>query len=375
MEYKYISADNHCDSWWLPKNLFQERLPAKFREHGPRVVDGPDGSFWFWEGKRRRESADGSSNAALLKRFYPKADVAPGSMPPTTPELLLAHMDLGRVYSAVFYSDTRKWSIDDPQLRMAVTRVYNDYIMELNSVAPDRLMLLPQVPTFNVKEAPAELRRLIDKGAKAVEFHVFDLETPIYSGDWDETFRIAADAGVPICTHIGDGAGVPYPPNERGSSFAHFSIAPFSIAKYIPQFAFTGAFERTPNLQVSVAECRIGWLPFLFSWMDRQVEIRPPDPTVKLTLKPSEYIRRNMTFTFEEDKLGAQMIQYDWSLLKDVAVWGSDYPHEQGTWPEATEMLDEMLVGLTPQEKRYITCDHAARLFHVKMPEPAASGG
>jgi len=40
VDYKYISADNHCDSWWIPKNTFQERLPAKWREIGPRVVDG-----------------------------------------------------------------------------------------------------------------------------------------------------------------------------------------------------------------------------------------------------------------------------------------------------------------------------------------------
>ncbi len=373
MHYKYISADNHCDSWWLPKNLFQERLPERFRDAGPRVIDGPDGSYWFWEGQRRKESADGSTNAKMLQRFYPKANVEPGSLPPTTPHILLEHMDMGHVYAAVFYSDTRKWPFADADLRMAVTRVYNDYVMELNAEAPDRLMLLPQIPTFNAAAAAAELRRLVAQRAKAVEFHVFDLETPIYSGDWDETFAIAADAGIPLCLHIGDGAGVPYPPNERGSSFAHFSIAPFSIARYIPQFVFAGAFERCPALQVTVAECRIGWLPFLFSWMDRQVEIRPPDPTIKLSLKPSEYVRRNMTFTFEEDKLGAEMIKHDWSMLKDVAIWGSDYPHEQGTWPDATGLLDEMLAGLTSDEKRYITCDHAAKLFNVTLPQASVS--
>ncbi len=373
VEYKYISADNHCDSWWLPKNLFQERLPQALREDGPRVVDGPDGSFWFWEGKRRRESAEGSSNRMLLDRFYSKADVATGAMPPTNPALLLEHMDITHVYAGVFFSDTRKWKIENPALRMAVTRVYNDFVMEVNAHAPERLMLLPQVPVFSPPDAAAELRRMLDKGAKAVEFHCFDLAEPIYSDVWDETFGMAADAGVPLCCHIGDGAGVPYPPNERGSSWAHFTIAPLSVAKYIPQFVFAGVFERFPKLQVSFAECRIGWLPFLFSWMDRQVEIRPPDPTVKLSMMPTEYVKRNMTFTFEEDRLGARMIQYDWSLLKDVAIWGSDYPHEQGTWPEPADLLDEMLVGLTPQERQYITCDHSARLFNIKMPQAATA--
>lgn len=373
MEYKYISADCHVDSWWLPKNLFQERLPEKWREIGPRVVDGPDGSFWFWEGKRRRESADGSGNAAMLKRFYPKADVKPGDMPPTTPKTLLEHMDVSKVYAGVFFSDTRKWPFADKDLHLEVTRIYNDYIMELNSAAPERLMLLPQVPMFSAADAAAEVKRMLDRGCKAMEFHCFDLEQPIYSGAWDEAFDLLAEAGVPLCAHIGDGAGVPYPPNERGSSWAHFSIAPFSIAKYIPQFVFSGTFERFPKLQVSVAECRIGWLPFLFAWMDRQVEIRPPDPTVTLGMLPSEYIRRNMTFTFEEDRIGARMIQYDWSMLKDVAIWGSDYPHEQGTWPEPADMLEKMLVGLTPEEQRYIVLDHAAKLFNIQLPSATAA--
>ena len=280
-------------------------------------------------------------------------------------------MDRARIWFGVYFSDTRKWAFADPELNLAVTQTYNDYVMELNATAIERLCILPQIPTWAPEHAAGELKRMLDKGAKAVEFHPFDLAQPIYSDAWDETFGMAAEAGVPLCCHIGDGAGVPYPPNERGSSWAHFSIAPFSIAKYIPQFVFSGAFERFPKLQVSVAECRIGWLPFLFSWMDRQVEIRPPDPTVKLSMMPTDYIKRNMTFTFEEDRLGAKMIQYDWSMLKEVAIWGSDYPHEQGTWPEATDMLDKMLVGLTDEEKRYVTCDHSAKIFNVKMPTPA----
>ena len=206
----------------------------------------------------------------------------------------------------MYFSDTRKWAFENRELNKAVTQAYNDFVMELNQQAIERICILPQIPTWAPEWAADELKRMLDKGAKAVEFHPFDLAQPIYSDAWDATFGLAAEAGVPLCCHIGDGAGVPYPPNERGSSWAHFSIAPFSIAKYIPQFVFSGAFERFPKLQVSVAECRIGWLPFLFTWMDRQVEIRPPDPTVNLSMMPTDYIKRNMTFTFEEDRLGAQ---------------------------------------------------------------------
>ena len=100
-------------------------------------------------------------------------------------------------------------------------------------------------------EAATELQRLLDLGAKAVEFHCFDLAKPIYSDAWERTFAMAEEAGVVLCSHIGDAAGVPYPPNERGSSWAHFSIAPFSVAKYIPQFVFAGT--RVGRLRSSAA--------------------------------------------------------------------------------------------------------------------------
>lgn len=376
VEYKYISADNHIDSWWLPKNLYQERLPAQFRDSGPRVIEEADGNtFWFWENKKRRESADnpGPTNARLLKQYYRKLTLPPGTMPPTNPKMLLEHLDLSHIYAGVFFSDTRKWAFENPELNMAVTQVYNDYVMELNAANPERLMYLPQVPTWSSERAPAELKRMIAKGARAVEFHCFDLDKPIYSGAWDEFFDIASSAEVVLCTHIGDTAGTPYWPNERGSSWAGFTMAPMSNARFIPQFVFSGTFERYPKLQVSFAECRIGWLPFLFSWMDRQVEIRPPDPTVKLTMMPTDYVKRNMTFTFEEDRIGGRMVQYDWANLKECAVWGGDYPHDQGTWPEPEGFLENLLPGLTDAERRYITCDHSAKIFHVKMPQPATA--
>jgi predicted TIM-barrel fold metal-dependent hydrolase len=370
VEYKYVSADNHMDWYWLPANLFQDRVPAKFKGQAPKIVETEHGTRWFWEGKARSDSATGKNNANFLKRFYPAFRFPAGTLPPATPSILLEHLDLAQIYAGIFYSDTRKWSIADRELRLAVYRAFNDFAMECNAVDPKRLMILPQIPTFAPDAALPELRRMLDRGAKAVEFSVHDVATSICSDAWDGVYDLASEAGVPLCTHIGDGAGVPYPPNENGLAFAHFSIAPMSVARYIPQFVFSGAFERFPKLQVSFGECRIGWLPFLISWMDRQIDVRPPD-NIKLSKLPSEYVKSNLTFTFEEDRMGAKMLAHDWSFLKHCAVWGADYPHEQGTWPDPTAVLDEMLEGLDAKERRYVTCDHAARIFNVRMPAPA----
>jgi predicted TIM-barrel fold metal-dependent hydrolase len=372
VDYKYISADNHLDAYWLPKDLWQKRLPANMREKGPKVVETPQGSYWFWEGKTHWDSADGSSNAKMQKKYFSRANLKGGERPPADPKMLLEHMDMASIYSGIFFANTRKWSVQDPKLRDEIFRTYNDFIIEeINAHSPDRILALPNLPTYDPAGCVTELKRLIDKGTKAVEFGLFDLGKPLYDEAWEPVFEMAASANIPLCTHIGDGAGNPYPPNVRGSSLAHFSITPFAALKFIPQFVFSGAFERFPDLRVCIAECRIGWLPFLFNWMDRQAEIRPPDPTVPLSKMPTDYIKNNMVFTFEEDYIGARMLDKDWAHLAGCAVWGSDYPHEQGTWPDPSAAIEEMFKGIDPKLKHEILYEHSRRFFNIEGPQTA----
>ena len=52
--YRFISAHDHIDLRWLPKDLWTERLPGKLRQRGPRVVENEKGSYWTWEGQTFR---------------------------------------------------------------------------------------------------------------------------------------------------------------------------------------------------------------------------------------------------------------------------------------------------------------------------------
>lgn len=80
---------------------------------------------------------------------------------------------------------------------------------------------------------------------------------------------------------------------------------------------------RAPSLaQWVMAECRIGWLPFLFFWMDRQVEIRQPDDLIPLSMRFSEVVLRNIRLTFENDALDAQPLGCEWSLLAATCCGG-----------------------------------------------------
>jgi hypothetical protein len=124
-----------------------------------------------------------------------------------------------------------------------------------------------------------------------------------------------------------------------------------------------------------MAECRIGWLPFLFSWMDRQYLMRPPDRTVSLRGPPSEYVRRNVRFTFEDDTVGARLLELDPGPLRETVMWGCDYPHPQGVWPSPQPVLERLLGRVDPALRHEILFGRAARLFRIEAEQVSTGTG
>ena len=97
--------------------------------------------------------------------------------------------------------------VKDLELGQACLRTYNDYLLdEWCATDPARLFGTVILPLFDVDLAVAELKRVLDKGAKAVAFSenptVLGLPS-IHTNHWDPLFEVASDAQIPICTHIG----------------------------------------------------------------------------------------------------------------------------------------------------------------------------
>ena len=377
VQYKYNSADNHLDQRWIPGDLWQSRMDAKFREAGPKLVDTDDGLMWSWEGKiwggRDGGTADGPDNAKILEEFYGPAGVTvePGKLPPADPALILEHMDLAGIYAYVGYGSVRKWQIENYDLRMEVHRVYNDWVMELNQPDPDRLLMLPHLPTWDVDACAGEIDRMAKLGCKAVEFPVFDISEEIWHEAWEPTWAAASEAGIVLCSHIGDKAGAPYAQIDRGVRMAHFSTVPFVAAKPIAQMTYAGVFQRHPNLKYNYGECRAGWAPFLLQWMDRQAEERPGlFKDSGLELMPSDYVKRQVTITFEEDYIAGMMLQHEESMLADILMWGADYPHPQGIWPEVGPVVDKIFKGVDDAVKQDVVWNRCLEVFNLDGPAP-----
>jgi predicted TIM-barrel fold metal-dependent hydrolase len=110
---------------------------------------------------------------------------------------------------------------------------------------------------------------------------------------------------------------------------------------------------------VVLGEAGIGWIPYILWRMDGEWEDQFKD--LSLTMPPSEYWKRQVWATYQTDPVGVKLLD---ELGVDKVMWGSDFPHPDGVWPDSREYVARELGHLPAATRRAIVCDNAARLYN-----------
>ena len=125
------------------------------------------------------------------------------------------------------------------------------------------------------------------------------------------------------------------------------------------------AFSRFPDLRFSLTEGDIGWIPY-FLWRAEHVLDRHHGWTGHTfpegVAGPTDVFHRNILCCFIKEPVGVANID---AFNIDNVCWESDYPHSDGTWPEAPEVLMDTLAGLDDQQVDKIT--HANAMAHYRF--------
>jgi predicted TIM-barrel fold metal-dependent hydrolase len=126
---------------------------------------------------------------------------------------------------------------------------------------------------------------------------------------------------------------------------------------------FAGVFERYPQLQVAAVEFELSWVPYFLRMIDYVYLERQQQATYRFKdqMRPSDFFRRQIWLSFQEDDLG---IQWRHLIGVDRLMWGSDYPHAESTWPKSQEILDRILTGVADEERAQIAGGNVARLYN-----------
>ena len=370
--YRVISSDNHV---FEPSDLWTTRMESKFRDRAPRVVRVEDGNdWWYCDGCKMVGGGSGAQagrrfeepeNLSLWDKFE---NVRPGGY---IPEEHIKDMDIDGVDEGIIYPTVGLflYALPDGQMLTSTFRTYNDWIAEYCAAFPKRLKGIGMLNLDVVEEGVKELERCAAMGLSGAMITVYPPEDrPYASSEYEPLWATAQDLGMPLSLHLGTVRPSPSQSFESVEKLgpARLTNVDYWVRMSLAHMIFGGVFERYPKLQVASIEMELSWVPHFLDRLDYNYTQRPPTGDwhafKEEGVLPSDYFHRNVFLGFQEDSLGVR----DRHIIGvDSLMWGSDYPHIESTFPRSRQILEEILVDCTEEEKAKIAGGNAARLYSL----------
>jgi predicted TIM-barrel fold metal-dependent hydrolase len=307
------------------------------------------------------------------------------------------------------------FDIDDPEFALRCAQIYNDHVFR--TYASDQLFPTAVIPLSDIKTAVVEIQRAAKLGFRALSLPMqAPPEGPYFSKRYDELWESVSAVGLLPTMHVGSGimrgsaggdtaregvgflatsGSTAWPAGHPDHSGAIVTRRLMTggcggyggpVLGTLPALLGAGVFERFPSMHLLFVEVGARWLLNMMDTLDEAWYVGPGVKEVNRTffrsdgsqvhqflpdeldlqwpypLKPSDYIRRQVHFTFQDD----------WIALRnrtltgiEPLVWGNDYPHYEGTFPKSKEAVRAQAerAALTTEEQAAIFGGTLARLL------------
>jgi predicted TIM-barrel fold metal-dependent hydrolase len=387
-----ISVDDHVIE---PPHLWQEWLPARYRDRGPRVVrspyemvpqqgwpfrpaaSGPMTDWWIYEDLRYAVVA-GMASAGRAPEEIGKQPVSYDEMRPGfyEPKARLDDMDINHVERSLCFPTFPRFcgqtfhEAKDKDLALACVHAYNDWMVdEWCGHSGGRLIPLCLIPLWDLNLAAAEVQRNAARGVRAVAFSelpyrlglpsVHDRERRL-----DPFLAACEDTGTVLCIHIGSSSQFLNTSDDAPSS-VRMAITTTNAQMSMADWLLSGVLARFPRLKLAFSESQIGWMPFLFERMDRiwqegnAMSGIPPE----MTEPPSSYVAGRVFGCFFADDFGLAVRDH---IGIDQITFESDYPHQDTTWPNTRAYAEHAMGDLSQDEVDKVVRGNAMRMLELE---------
>ena len=383
---RVVDADSHMTE---RHDLFTERAPKGFEDKVPHVVkiDGMD--MWVIEGKTFGKAGSGGTVDHAGKKHpfrdsqggnWGISDVHPAAW---DPKIRLSLLDELGIDAQVLYPNAiglggqnLRNSISDTSLLQLCVELYNDAMAEIQEESNNRFVPMPIMPAWDIAGCVKEAQRCAAMGYRGVNMtaHPQDSGSPDL-GDvaWDPFWEVCAGLNLPVHFHIGASQtsltyfGTTYWPSQ--DDYVKPAIGGASLfqnnSQVLLNSAYSGMFDRHPNLKMVSVESGIGWVPFMLEAMDYELEENAPAWFDKLEKLPSEYFRDNWyaTFWFETGRGNLQGL-ID-AVGEDNVMFETDFPHPTSLHPNPVEMVTEKISTLRDETQLKVMGGNARKLYRL----------
>ena len=400
INYKFISGDGHVTE---PVNLWIERMDRRYRDRAPRVVPGSElpglkafanvpmsadaenSDFFVIDGLVPVDFIDTIATMAnekatgtpIMGRNHNRAGEA--RVGATDPRARLADQDRDNLRAEVVYPNYAMYMFGAPDLeyRRECFRVYNDWLAEYCAVAPGRLLGVAPLPLGGpIQWAVAEAQRAAKLGLKSVLLPADTPDRPWADPYYVPLWEALSDLRIPVGFHNSAteqflrSSSLDNPDRQTikglATQLGSYNIVDIKIGGQMR--SLTGLIgsavpARYPKLRFVIAEGGIGWVPSVIRLMDHWWEDHHHWLEPRLEEPPSFYHRRQFWNTFEDDRAGLLTREL---LNIDHLMWGSDYPHTEGTFPNSLDRVVKDFAGVPDDVTRKLLVENAAGLYGIQ---------
>ena len=365
-----VSVDDHVIE---PPNVWVDRVPAKYRDQVPHMVDSPRGPVWEYDGKQVPTSGLSVAAGKCKEEFSPDPvafdEMRPGVYDPVA---RAADMDRAGILASLCFPSFPRfcgqvfWEAKDKEVAHLCVQAYNDWMMEeWCAGSGGRLIPLCLIPLWDPHAAAGEIRRNAARGCRAITFpemphHLALPSIHDPSGYWDPVFAAADETGTVLCMHIGSGSKMadvsPYAPRAANTVMT-FSMAQISMVEWL----VSGLLVRYPRLKIAYSESQIGWMPFVLERLDKcfthtaYAELPP-----EITQPPSTYVKGRVFGCFFDDETG--IVNRDVIGVSQM-LFESDYPHQDTTWPHSETVVAKIAAQLSDEELEMVLRGNAISML------------
>jgi uncharacterized protein len=230
----------------------------------------------------------------------------------------------------------------DVNLCYAVARAHNRMMSHFCSV-DRRLLATGYVPLVDFEGAIATAQEAINLGCKAllIPSRCPPGHSPSHVA-LEPLWAIAQEARLPIVFHVGGEAKLPsdyfknglprvkdFHGGEENFTSLSFMPIPHSVELTLAALIIDGVFDRYPELKFGAIELGASWVPSWARFMDSAASAfaRNESRLQKLSLKPSEFVRRQLRVTpYPHEDVGWIIA----NIGEEACMFSSDYPHIEG---------------------------------------------
>ncbi|MGL4566038.1 MAG: amidohydrolase family protein [Halioglobus sp.] len=266
-----------------------------------------------------------------------------------------------------------------PELQWAGAMAHNRWLAEFCANDPSRHIGVASIPLlFDVPQAVEAVRWCAANGLRAVMIPTLWGEHPPYHHTrYNPFWEVCEDLGVIVHFHSGPAPHPEYFGKEwpvvdssdqlPGAMGVYVSEVMWWLYRPLTFMIWGGVFERYPRLRVVIVEGGTmfmlpPWLRLLdHNYRDVQFSAKLGDFRSHLSMAPSDYYRRNIA-------VGASCVpradlELRAAIGPDQIMWGSDYPHPEGTWPRTAEYFRTTFAGFPEADGRKILGDNAVQFY------------